>query len=76
MENFQIDQIFSLIGVRFEKANPRIGIGANSRKRSNIDMFFEIIRIENKYASLISELTRMIGRGIEKCGKRNVYVYD
>lgn len=74
MENFQIDQIFSLIG--FEKANPRIGIGANSRKRSNIDVFFEIIRIENKYASLISELTRMIGRGIEKCGKRNVYVYD
>lgn len=76
MENFQIDQIFSLIGVRFEKANPRIGIGGNSRKRSNIDVFFEIIRIENKYASLISELTRKIGRGIEKCGKRNVYVYD
>lgn len=76
MENFQIDQIFSLIGVRFEKANPRIGISANSRKRSNIDVFFEIIRIENKYASLISELTRKIGHGIEKCGKRNVYVYD
>lgn len=47
-------------------------------ERSNIDVFFEITRIENKYAiaSLISELTRKIRRGIEKCGKRNVYVYD